>query len=94
MTTGIAAMLVGVFVVPAVLVWTGHRLRRRPPAWRGAFWGALMGHVVALVLGLAFGMFPPEEWSSDDRLRGAFALWSFLALPLIGGAIGWLRGRD
>ena len=93
MTVGTAAMLLGVFVVPAGLVWMGHRLRRRPPAWRSAFWGALVGHVIALALGLAFGMFPPEEWSGDDRLRGAFAFWSFLVLPLIGGAIGWMRKR-
>lgn len=93
MTAGIAAMLLGVFVVPGALVWMGHRLRRRPPAWRGMFWGALVGHVAALVAGLAFGMVPPEEWAPDDRVRGAFALWSFLVLPLIGAAIGWIRNR-
>jgi RsiW-degrading membrane proteinase PrsW (M82 family) len=93
MSAGLAAMLLGVFVVPGALVWLGHRLRRRPPAWRGAFWGALVGHVIALALGLTFGMIPPEEWSRDDRLRGAFAFWSFLVLPLLGGAVGWLRGR-
>lgn len=93
MSPGIAAMLLGVFVVPAGLVWLGHRLRRRAPAARGAFWGALVGHVIALVLGMIFGMIPPEEWSPDDHLRGALALWSFLVLPLVGGAIGWLRAR-
>ena len=94
MTAGIAAMLLGVFVVPAGLVWLGHRLRRRPRAWRGAFWGALVGHVVAVAAGLAFGMTPPEEWGPNDRMRGAFALWSFLVLPVLGAAIGWIRSRD
>ena len=93
MTPGIAAMLLGVFVVPGALVWLGHRLRRRPAPVRGAFWGALVGHVIALVVGLAFGMTPPEEWAPDDRVRGAFALWSFLVLPILGGAIGWMRRR-
>ena len=94
MSAGLAAMLLGVFVVPGVLVWLGHRLRRRPRAWRGAFWGGLIGHVAAIALGLTFGMLPPEEWSGDDRLRGAFAFWSFLVLPLIGGVVGWLQKKD
>ena len=93
MTPGISAMLLGIFAVPLALLWLGHRLRRRAPAARSAFWGGIAGHVIATVLGLAFGMIPPEEWSSDDRLRGAFALWSFLVLPLAGAAIGWLRAR-
>lgn len=93
MTPGITAMLLGVFVVPAGLVWLGHRLRRRPPAVRGAFWGAFVGHVAALVVGLLFGMIPPEEWAPDDYLRGALALWSFFLFPLVGCLIGWLRSR-
>jgi hypothetical protein len=92
-TPGITAMLLGVFIVPVLLLWLGHRLRRRPAPLRGAFWGAIVGHVVAILLGLTFGMIPPEEWSSGDRLRGALGLWSFLVLPAIGAAIGWLRAR-
>jgi hypothetical protein len=92
-TPGLAAMLLGVFAVPAALLWMGHRLRRRPAAWRNVFWGALAGHVAAMVLGLIFGMTPPEEWSDTDYLRGAMAFWSFVVLPLVGGAAGWLRGR-
>ena len=94
MTPGIVALLLGILVVPAALVWTGHRLRRRPPAWRGAFWGALVGHVIATLVGLSFWMFPPEEWSGDDRVRGALAFWSFLVLPIVGGVIGWLKRRE
>ena len=93
MTPGLAAMLLGVFVVPTALLWLGHRLRRRRAAARGAFWGAMAGHLAAIVLGLTFGMLPPEEWSPDDRVRGAVAFWSFLVLPLLGGVAGWLRTR-
>jgi len=91
MTAGITAMLVGILIMPAALLWLGHRLRRRSARVRGAFWGAMTGHVAAIILGMTFGMIPPEEWMPDDRMRGAFALWSFLVLPLVGGVIGWLR---
>lgn len=94
MTAGITAMLVGILVVPAGLLWLGHRLRRRSPAARAVFWGAIVGHVVAIVLGMTFGMLPPEEWAPGDRMRGALGLWSFLVLPLAGGVLGWLRGRS
>jgi hypothetical protein len=96
MTPGIVAMLVGVFVVPVALLWGGHRLRRRAPRLRSTFWGAIAGHVVAIVLGTTFGMIPPEEWNPDDHLRGALALWSFLVLPLVGALVGWMRasGRE
>lgn len=89
MTPGVAAMLVGILVVPAGLLWMGHRLRRRARAWRAAFWGALAGHVAATVAGLTFGMVPPEEWSSTDFVRGAGAFWSFIVLPLLGGVAAW-----
>ncbi len=93
MTPGIAAMLIGILVVPTALLWAGHRLRRRAPAVRRAFWGAIVGHLLAIGLGLTFGMIPPEEWAADDRLRGALALWSFLVLPIVGALLGWLHGR-
>ena len=93
MTPGLVAMLVGVFVVPAMLVWVGHRLRRRSAAVRSAFWGAVTGHLIAIVPGLTFAMIPPEEWSADDRWRGAMALWSYLVLPIAGAAVGWVMKR-
>ena len=88
MTPGIAALLVGIFVVPALLLWAGHRLRRRPPVVQGAFWGAVVGHLVALVVGSVAGMTPAHEWSDADAVRGALGLWSFLVLPALGAAIG------
>lgn len=93
MSIGVVAMLLGVFVVPTVLLWMGHRLRRRPERWQRAFWGGLIGHIVALVVGSLAAMIPPEEWSATDHLRGALAFWAFLVLPLAGGLIGAMRRR-
>ena len=93
MTLGILAMLIGAFVIPGVLLWSGHRLRRRTPRWRGAFWGGVAGHLVALVVGSIAAMTPAAQWSGDDTFRGAFGFWSFLVLPIVGAVMGMLRGR-
>ena len=87
MTIGLWAMLIGIFGVPLMLLWTGHRLRRRPPRWRAAFWGGLVGHLVAIVVGSVAAMTPPEMWAPSDVWRGAFGFWSFVLLPLLGAAI-------
>lgn len=92
MTPGLAALLIGIFVVPLLLLWTGHRLRRRPSRWRASFWGAVAGHVAAIIVGSLAGMIPPEEWGAGDVWRGFLGLWSFLVLPLVGAIVGWLRG--
>lgn len=93
MTPGLAMMLVGVFVVPALLLWGGHKLRRRPPAWRGTFWGAVVGHLVAIVVGSVAAMMPAAEWSEGDTWRGVFGFWSFTLAPLAGAAMGWVAKR-
>ena len=97
MTPGVAALLGGAFGVPAALLWAGHRLRRRSGRWRAAFWGALLGHLVAMPLALAAAVWPPAEWSAADVVRGALGLWALLVLPLLGagaGALAVRRGRD
>ena len=91
MTPGIIALLLGAFVIPGVLLWLGHRLRRRTPRWRAAFWGGLAGHLIALVVGSIAAMKPAAHWSPDDTLRGALGFWSFLVLPIVGAVIGVLR---
>jgi len=87
-TPGLVAMLLGVFAVPVALLWTGHRLRRRSPRVRAAFWGALAGHVAAIVVGSAAAMTPPEEWAATDFWRGLLGFWSFLLLPAVGALVG------
>ena len=88
MSAGPLAMLAGLFVVPAGLLWLGHRLRRRPPRWRGAFWGALAGHVAAVVLATVAALLPPELWSADDLLRGLLGYAALPLLPVVGGLAG------
>ena len=88
MSTGLAAMLAGAFVVPAVLLWAGHRLRRRTPRWRAGFWGALLGHLVAMPLALAAALWPPRAWEATDAWRGALGWWGLVALPVLGALAG------
>lgn len=91
MTAGVLAMLLGVFVVPMALLWAGHRMRRRSARWHAAFWGALVGHVVALVVAPVAAMTPAEAWMPTDALRGAVGLWAWLVLPVVGGVVGAVR---
>ena len=88
MTIPLTALLAGLFVVPAVLLLVGHRLRKRPARTQSAFWGALIAHIVAALLVLFFSMIPPEGWHADDFWRGAFTLWGLLVFPLIGAGVG------
>jgi hypothetical protein len=88
MSAGPVVMLLGLFAVPGVLLWLGHRLRRRTARQRGAFWGALIGHVAAVVLATAAAMLPPQAWGPDDLVRGLASYAALLVLPLIGGAVG------
>ncbi|HEX7120871.1 MAG TPA: hypothetical protein VF178_00785 [Gemmatimonadaceae bacterium] len=93
MTVHIVAFLLGLFVVPLVLLWYGHRLRRRSPRGRAAFWGAVVGHCTAGVLAVSLGMVPPEAWTPEETWRGFVGLWSLLVFPVTGGVIGAVAHR-
>ncbi|MHB1224396.1 MAG: hypothetical protein ACYC2G_10195 [Gemmatimonadaceae bacterium] len=88
MSAGPVVMLLGLFAVPTVLLWLGHRLRRRTARQRGAFWGALVGHIAAVVLATLASMLPPQAWGPDDLVRGLASYAALLVLPIIGGAVG------
>lgn len=94
MTAGTWAMLLGLFGVPLALVWTGHRLRRRSPRWRAAFWGALIAHLLASPAAMWAAMIPPAEWAPSDRWRGALGLWAMLVAPLVGMLLGLARASS
>jgi hypothetical protein len=88
MSVSLVVFLLGLFGVPIVLLAVGHRLRRRGQRVRHAFVGAFVGHCVAGVLAVAFGLIPAEAWSPEDTRRGFVGLWSLLVLPVVGAAVG------
>jgi hypothetical protein len=94
MSLGFVAFLLGAFGIPVALLAFGHRLRRRTPRERKAFWGAVIGHCIAGVLAVTFGMIPPESWTSEETFRGFAGLWSLLLLPVIGAMIGVATARE
>lgn len=94
MTIHVLIFLVGLFVVPTILLVYGHKIRRRSPRGRAAFWGAVTGHCSAAVLAVSLGMIPPETWTSEETWRGFVGLWSLLVLPLAGAVIGFALHRE
>ncbi len=86
------AFLLGLFAVPAFLLWAGHHWRYRSATVRGAFWGGLVAHTVAALLATVAGLYRPAEWAPTDTWRGFFGLWSMLVLFAIGAAIGAVMG--
>lgn len=92
MTWGV--MLLGVFGVPAALLIAGRRLRRRSARWHRAFWGAVTGHLLALVVGTVAAMTPPEAWSDGDTWRGVLGLWLFVLAPVMGAGLGAVARRE
>ena len=89
---GRIALLLGLFAVPAFLLWAGHHWRYRSNAIRGAFWGGLVAHTVAALLATIAGLYRPAEWAANDLWRGFFGFWSMLVLFAIGAGIGAIVG--
>ena len=87
---GRLAMLLGLFAVPAFLLWAGHHWRYTGPRMRGAFWGGIIAHTIAALLATLAGVLWPLEWDGGDRWRGFFGFWSMLVLFAIGAVIGAL----
>ena len=86
------ALLVGLFVVPALLLALGHRLRRRPPVWRRVFWGAVAGHSIAVLVMLAATLYPPVPWEGGPRPRDVAVHWSLVLGAVAGGGIAAITG--
>lgn len=97
MTLGLVTLLIGLFVVPVALLWLGHRLRRRTARQRAIFWGALSGHVAAMLVATVAVTVPAEMWGAQDLARGMLGYGSLVLLPLLGAVAGTLnagRARD
>lgn len=91
MSTGQVSLLLGLFAVPAVLLWLSGRLHRRPLMVRGIFWGALIGHSAAIIVATVAAMYTPVVWTEADVIRGVLAWGSMLLAGFIGaGAGAWI----
>lgn len=82
------AFLVGLFVVPALLLALGQRLRRRRALWRRVFWGGVIGHSAALLVTLAAAHLPPVVWTGGPAWREVAVYWSLLLGAAVGAGIG------
>lgn len=85
------AFLTGLLIVPCVLLWLGHRLRDRSPAQRGAFWGGVIGHTLAIIIAIALLHYPPQMWTG--ALRSALVMWVMLLGGVAGAVLGAIRGH-
>lgn len=85
------AFLTGLLIVPGVLLWLGHRLRDRSPAQRGAFWGGVTGHTMAIIIAITLLHYPPQMWTG--AVRSAMAMWVMLLGGVGGALLGALRAR-
>lgn len=94
MSPGVLVFIIGVYVVPVALLAWGHKIRRLSLRSRRAFWGAVIGHIIAGTVALVWGMIPPESWTEDERARGFFGLWAMLLFPVLGGIGGALTATD
>ena len=93
MTVSLLGLLVGLFGVPVVLLWLGHRLRRRPPRARAVFWGATIGYGLGLLLMLVAIHYPPVLWEGAD-LRTWVVHWGMVIGALVGATIGTIMGKS
>lgn len=93
MTAHLAALLLGLFAVPLAALVLGHRLARRPPRQRAAFWGLVLGHTAAALVATAAALHEPVRWDASDQLRGLLGYWLMPIGGLAGAALGWLAGR-
>lgn len=89
MTVSLLALLVGLFGVPVVLLWLGHRLRRHSPRRRAVFWGATIGYVLGMLAMLAAIHYPPVLWQGADW-RTWLVHWGMLAGAALGAGVGAL----
>jgi len=89
---GRVALLFGLFVAPAVLLWLGQRLRDAGATRRGAFWGGVAGHTLALVATALAAMAPPIVWTGGAALRELVVHWSLVIGAGVGAAVGAAAG--
>ncbi|HEX5870246.1 MAG TPA: hypothetical protein VFY65_07525, partial [Longimicrobium sp.] len=92
MTDSRLALVIGLFVVPALLLWLGHRLRRQTAARRRIFWGATLGYVLGLLVTLVAIHYPAVLWTGGGW-RTALVHWGMIVGAVLGAGIGGVMRR-
>ncbi|HEX2080518.1 MAG TPA: hypothetical protein VHG08_22635 [Longimicrobium sp.] len=96
MTDSRLALVVGLFVVPALLLWLGHRMRRQSAARRRVFWGAVIGYLAGMLVTLVAIHYPAVLWTGGGW-RTAVVHWGMVvgtAVGAGGGIVATGRGAD
>lgn len=81
------ALLLGLFLVPALLLWLGHGFRAASPRRRRLFWGGVVGHLSGLALTTVMAVTPPIWWAGGSFWRDFAVHWSLLFGALIGAGL-------
>lgn len=87
------ALVAGLFLVPAVLLWLGHRLRRQTDVRRRVFWGATIGYLLGMLLTLVTIHYPPVLWAGGGS-RTAMVHWGMVVGATVGAGVGKSAGRQ
>ena len=88
MTDSRLALLAGLFLAPALLLWLGHRMRRHSAVRRAVFWGALAGYGLGMLVTLVAIHYPPVLWAGEGW-RTAIVHWAIVGGAVVGAAVGW-----
>lgn len=89
-----AALLLGMFGMPLLLLQLGHRLRDRTPIQRRIFWGGVIGHSLGAIVTCLALMLPPVLWGQDGPDGRVLAVYGGMLIgALIGMAIGAVSVR-
>lgn len=92
MTGSRLALVAGLFIVPAVLLWLGHHLRRATPTRRRVFWGATIGYLAGMLITLVAIHYPAVLWEGGDW-RTAVVHWGMVIGAVVGSAVTGVMGR-
>lgn len=82
-----ALFLIGLFAVPAWILWYGHRLRDRTRTERGVFWGAIAGHATGALVTLGAALSTPIAWQ-PGQARALLVHASMLVFAVTGALVG------
>lgn len=84
-------LIVGLFILPVVLLRTGHQLRFSSSRARRVFWGGTIGYGVGMTVMLIAMHYPPVLWAGARTL----VVYCAIVIGTLGGMLlGALRGDD